>query len=261
MWLASYVVHLRKVHWRAGADWLYGHLLDGDLASNHLSWQWVAGTGSHKPYLFNAENVEKYAPPSWHSRGSVIDTSYERLDAMARSTGTVSSKPGGEGVAEPTLTGQRQSAISADVNGQDVWLVHPWALGTPPAGLMPVAVVLAEFHSAWPWSEARWAFVTKRMAAITPHRIIGNRSQLATALQGTRSVQTLADLHLDAWLPGGITRQPVQRLFAPVEMPCASFSRWWSRATSNVKSLNDLPGMQALVQASSAGPLFDGPLP
>ena len=46
MWLASYVVHLRKVHWRAGADWLYGHLLDGDLASNHLSWQWVAATGS-----------------------------------------------------------------------------------------------------------------------------------------------------------------------------------------------------------------------
>ena len=37
MWLASYVVHLRKVHWRVGADWLYSHLLDGDLASNHLS--------------------------------------------------------------------------------------------------------------------------------------------------------------------------------------------------------------------------------
>ncbi|GAC1670199.1 MAG: hypothetical protein NVS9B2_15880 [Steroidobacteraceae bacterium] len=56
MWLASYVVHLRKVHWRTGADWLYVHLLDGDLASNHLSWQWVAGTGSSKPYLFNADN-------------------------------------------------------------------------------------------------------------------------------------------------------------------------------------------------------------
>jgi deoxyribodipyrimidine photo-lyase len=37
MWLASYVVHLRRVHWRAGADWLVAHLLDGDLASNHLS--------------------------------------------------------------------------------------------------------------------------------------------------------------------------------------------------------------------------------
>ena len=51
MWLASYVVHVRKVHWRCGADWLYGHLLDGDLASNHLSWQWVAGTGAATPSL------------------------------------------------------------------------------------------------------------------------------------------------------------------------------------------------------------------
>ena len=49
MWLASYVIHLRRVHWRAGADWLYAHLLDGDLASNHLSWQWVAGPSAASP--------------------------------------------------------------------------------------------------------------------------------------------------------------------------------------------------------------------
>src|SRR6056300_996857 len=60
MWLASYLVHLRHIHWRVGADWLYGHLLDGDLASNHLSWQWVASTFSVKPYFFNAENVARY---------------------------------------------------------------------------------------------------------------------------------------------------------------------------------------------------------
>ena len=83
MWLASYMVHLRKIHWRAGADWLYGHLLDGDLASNHLSWQWVAGTGSNKPYLFNAENVARYAPDSWHSPGSAVDTTYENLAQIA----------------------------------------------------------------------------------------------------------------------------------------------------------------------------------
>jgi len=68
MWLASYIVHLRKVHWRVGADWMVGYLLDGDLASNHLSWQWVAATFSNKPYLFNAENVARYVP--WiRSRG------------------------------------------------------------------------------------------------------------------------------------------------------------------------------------------------
>jgi len=84
MWLASYVVHMRKVHWRTGADWLHGHLLDGDLASNHLSWQWVAGTGSSKLYIFNADNVARYAPASWHSPGTVIDTSPTRRSTAWR---------------------------------------------------------------------------------------------------------------------------------------------------------------------------------
>ena len=37
------------------------HLLDGDPASNHLSWQWVASTFSHKPYFFNRGNLERYS--------------------------------------------------------------------------------------------------------------------------------------------------------------------------------------------------------
>jgi deoxyribodipyrimidine photo-lyase len=61
MWLAAYVVHWRRVAWQAGARWFLTHLLDGDAASNNLSWQWVASTFSHKPYIFNRENLEKYS--------------------------------------------------------------------------------------------------------------------------------------------------------------------------------------------------------
>lgn len=60
MWMAAYVVHWRKVRWQAGAAWFLQHLLDGDPASNNLSWQWVASTFSHKPYFFNRENLERY---------------------------------------------------------------------------------------------------------------------------------------------------------------------------------------------------------
>ena len=60
MWLASWLVHARGVRWQAGARWFLRHLLDGDPASNHLSWQWVAGTFSARPYLFNRENLETY---------------------------------------------------------------------------------------------------------------------------------------------------------------------------------------------------------
>ena len=56
--LASYVVHFRRVHWHAGAEWMHAHLVDGDLGSNHLSWQWVASTFSSKPHLFSAGALE-----------------------------------------------------------------------------------------------------------------------------------------------------------------------------------------------------------
>ncbi len=60
MWLAAYVVHWRRVRWQAGARWFLRHLLDGDPASNNLSWQWVASSFGTRPYLFNRENLERF---------------------------------------------------------------------------------------------------------------------------------------------------------------------------------------------------------
>lgn len=252
MWLASYLVHLRKVHWRAGANWMVAHLLDGDLASNHLSWQWVAGTGSHKPYLFNAENVARYAPRAWHSRGTVLDTSYEALDAIARSPRPVPARPAGDGIDEPSVSAhppEVSTPLVADVAGRDVWLVHPWALGDLPDDLPPGCLRVgwwpSEHHARWPWSAARWAFVGTRMSAVTDLRWHGNRDGLAEALAAARSAQTVADPHLDAWLPSAVRRRPPLRLFPDVNRPCASFSTWWSRATRGLGSPSDLPGMKA----------------
>ncbi len=61
MWLGSYVVHWRRLRWQAGARWFLKHLLDGDPASNNLSWQWLASSFSHKPYIFNRANLERFS--------------------------------------------------------------------------------------------------------------------------------------------------------------------------------------------------------
>jgi len=60
LWLAAYLVHWRRVRWQAGARWFHSHLLDGDPASNSLSWQWVASSFSQKPYIFNRANLERF---------------------------------------------------------------------------------------------------------------------------------------------------------------------------------------------------------
>lgn len=84
LYLASYLVHWRRVKWQAGATWMLKHLLDGDTASNNLSWQWVASTFSAKPYIFNLDNVVKFAGalPGFDlnpASNPALDASYERL--------------------------------------------------------------------------------------------------------------------------------------------------------------------------------------
>jgi deoxyribodipyrimidine photo-lyase len=250
MWLASYLVHVRKVHWHTGAQWMLGHLLDGDVASNHLSWQWVAGTGSSKPYLFNADNVAKFAPVAWHSPGTVIDTSYEALDLLARRAEAAPASPGDavDGVEPPALMATPPSAAwhapdSALVAGRDVWLQHPWSLGAvPPVALanpLVLGVGFAECHAQTPWSERRWDFVTAGLQARTPHLWWGHAAQMAQALQGARSVHWQPDPHVDAGLdrlqgvlPAGPGRPLLAShakacLFEDVPSYCASFSQWW----------------------------------
>jgi deoxyribodipyrimidine photo-lyase len=252
MWLASYTVHLRKVHWRVGADWMFVHLLDGDLASNHLSWQWVAGTGSSKPYLFNAENVARYAPPAWHSAGTVVDQSYEQLDAIARTLG-VGGKASLSGTAaisssttttEPVCQTEPPAAWGfapprpEQIAGHDVWLLHPWSLATPPPGATVVAVLNRAFHQRWPWSLRRWAFVAQRMASITPLRWIADAPALAQALAAARSVRGVHNPHLgnvlgagDAFAPFNLI--PMPRAFADPPQRCRSFSAFWSKQAAH----------------------------
>ena len=89
MWLAAYVVHWRRIQWQAGARWFLQHLLDGDPASNNLSWQWVASSFSSKPYLFNRDNLERFSSGRYCSDctaaaagGCPFDASYERLQGQ-----------------------------------------------------------------------------------------------------------------------------------------------------------------------------------
>jgi len=240
MWLASYMVHLRKVHWRVGADWMYGHLLDGDLASNHLSWQWVAGTGSHKPYLFNAENVARFAPSTWHSPGSVIDTTYEELDQIARIATSLPStaiKTQRDATEEPFLFKQPPGPLELSapnlnsVNGRDVWLVHPWSMGELPkdlsANTIVVGIYVAEFHSAWAWNERRWHFVNTRMTELTTERWYGTASSIVAALSSARQVNGLREAHVSGYLPSNLLGKMTPCLFPQLHRRCDSFAKWW----------------------------------
>ncbi|MFM1794470.1 MAG: hypothetical protein RL642_855 [Bacteroidota bacterium] len=80
MYTAFLSCNVGRAHWSAPAKWMYYHLLDGDWASNALSWQWVAGSFSTKKYIANQENINNYTRST--QRGTYIDLSYEALAAV-----------------------------------------------------------------------------------------------------------------------------------------------------------------------------------
>ena len=77
MYLAATICNVAKYHWLEPAQWMYYHLLDGDLASNALSWQWCAGTFSNKLYYANQENINRYT--GIQQSGTFLDFEYEDL--------------------------------------------------------------------------------------------------------------------------------------------------------------------------------------
>lgn len=70
MWFASIWIFTLRLPWELGADFMYRHLLDGDAASNTLSWRWVAGLHTKgKTYLARADNIETYTQGRFSPKG------------------------------------------------------------------------------------------------------------------------------------------------------------------------------------------------
>ncbi|MFM1903358.1 MAG: hypothetical protein RLZZ440_1258 [Planctomycetota bacterium] len=154
MWLASWLVHVRGVCWRAGADWFLRHLVDGDPASNHLSWQWVAGTFSAKPYIFNRENLERYTE-GVHCRECQLlgrcdlEGDYDSLAARLFAAGGGPRPPAEPGEAlrlrpaEPWLP-------AADTRQPLVWItLDSLSSRSPAAAAWPAAPQLFVVDAAW----------------------------------------------------------------------------------------------------------------
>ena len=80
MYVASIACNIGKAYWQMPSQWMYYHLLDGDIASNACSWQWVAGSFSSKQYYCNQENINKYTYST--QRNTFLDEPYDALPKM-----------------------------------------------------------------------------------------------------------------------------------------------------------------------------------
>ncbi|MFN9335700.1 MAG: FAD-binding domain-containing protein [Alphaproteobacteria bacterium] len=75
MWFASIWIFTLRLPWELGADFFLRHLLDGDAASNTLSWRWVAGLHTKgKHYVARAENIARYTGGRFAPHGALNES-------------------------------------------------------------------------------------------------------------------------------------------------------------------------------------------
>ncbi|MFM1847346.1 MAG: Deoxyribodipyrimidine photo-lyase, partial [Pseudomonadota bacterium] len=69
MWFASVWIFTLRLPWQLGAAFMYRHLLDGDPASNTLSWRWVGGLHTRgKIYVAKPGNIRTYSEGRWNPK-------------------------------------------------------------------------------------------------------------------------------------------------------------------------------------------------
>jgi deoxyribodipyrimidine photo-lyase len=120
MWTAMLACNVGKAHWYEMSRFLYYHLIDGDLASNTLSWQWVAGTSVQKQYVANQDLINNCSDIK--QRDTYLDMPIETVGKQDIPLALLTHEAFSYKTEYPT------SDDVADVSDKTVFLYHPWSI-------------------------------------------------------------------------------------------------------------------------------------
>lgn len=230
-WFAAYVIHWLKVDWRDAADWFETLLLDGDKASNHLSWQWVASTNSTKPYYFNKDVLARFTGEKHCASCKVncpFDASMEMLEAKLFSEEATTPTKGNATLRKPIIKFSMQTASAVFVHDEMLSAAHPLIKNSMPKFF----VFDYKVHRKWPLK--RLQFVADCLSElpdvetwlgetqeVLEERAIG---QLTTQNTPNQEVKKLLEPFKTTWQPEvKFTNTEVS------EKRLKRFSRYWNK--------------------------------
>jgi deoxyribodipyrimidine photo-lyase len=142
MWFAGWWIHIERLPWQLGADFFLRHLLDGDPASNTLSWRWVAGLQTPgKTYLPRRSNLEKYLPPE------ILAMHHEGLELLEQAQALIVSNNERPKVTRPSLPPTpplREGRLGIWIHEEDLLVEQ-----SPLASLKPSAILVTGDTATW----------------------------------------------------------------------------------------------------------------
>ncbi len=223
MWIASVACNIAGAHWYGMGQWLYYNLIDGDLASNFLSWQWVAGTSVNKRYTTSQSLINSCSdtkqPHTW--------LSLDREDTL-----TMSLPPVLDG-SEPISLVMEYLVIPEvlTVSGAEVCLYTPWTLDPlwrREISARRILVIDPAWFDRFPVSAAVLDFIIRQGQTILPELevFVGTVYDIP-GLADAEAIYTKAHPTNTDW-PG--THDPRELLAPAVTGYFSSFFKYWQKA-------------------------------
>jgi deoxyribodipyrimidine photo-lyase len=230
MWLASVSTNSARAHWWPMSRWMYYYLRDGDIASNSLSWQWVAGTSVNKQYVCNQDLINACSGTTQH--GTWLDVPREMVLAQNIPEHLTHHEPYMLSTVLP------DTSDIPSLAGETVHLYHPWHLD--PVWRMGEAtrqiLVLEPSHfTRFPVAETVIDFIVRQGVAVLPNLevYVGEVSDLPGMNEAAQCV-TRAYPAIRHW-PTEITQDPVPRLFPFATEYYPSFFAYWQAVQAQVR--------------------------
>lgn len=173
MWFASIWIFTLKLPWQLGADFTFRHFIDGDPASNTLSWRWVGGLHTKgKTYLARRDNIAGFTGGRFSPDGlarEAVSLDEEPIGA-ARPLAVLPSLPRGR--VGLLLTEEDLHPDSLDLEGCEI-LAVAGAVATEARSPLPLGEVVTNFASsalgdALARTEGRLGLKAERLPSLSP---------------------------------------------------------------------------------------------
>jgi len=221
MWLASIACNLSYAHWHTMGKWLYFHLLDGDLAANFLSWQWVAGTSVNKRYTVNQELIN--ACSDIQQADSILNFPRETMLELPTPEVLTSTEP----FTHDTLYPDSEEVLS--VSGAEVCIYTPWTLNpkwqSEQDDTRRILVIDPVWFDAYPVSELVLDFIVRQGQVVIPTlEVHYGRYEEIAGLDDAYSVRTIAHQTNTQWQ---VEFASNDTLFPTVTGYYQSFFKYW----------------------------------